>query len=99
MLIASQSTKEIMNLKLSLKSVFETKELGEARKILGIEIKRNRQHRQLILSQKSYLSKLVKRYNMSDAKGVSVPFAQHIKLLHEQSPRDEEDIKEMSKIH
>ena len=71
---------EIRNLKLSLKSVFEMKELGEARKILGIEIKRDRQHRQLILSPKFYLSKLIKRFNMSDAKDVSVPFSQHFKL-------------------
>ena len=61
MLIASQSAIEIENLKLRLRSVFEMKELREVKKILGIEIRRNRQQRQLFLSQKSYLSKLVRR--------------------------------------
>ena len=42
MLIASQSATEIQNLKLRLRSAFEIKEVGEAKKILGIEIKRNR---------------------------------------------------------
>jgi len=41
MLITSQSNKEIQELKLKLKSTFEMKEIGEARKILGIAISRD----------------------------------------------------------
>lgn len=55
MLIASQSDKEIQQLKVKLKFAFEMKELGEARKILEIEIKRDKQERKLLLSQRSYL--------------------------------------------
>ena len=38
MLIASHSSTEIQSLKLKLRTTFEMKELGEARKILGIDI-------------------------------------------------------------
>ena len=61
MLIASQSDEEIHRLKLQLKSAFEM-ELREARKILGIEIVRNRQERLIQLSQKAYLEKLLKDF-------------------------------------
>ena len=74
------------------------KELGEARKILGIEIVRSRQERLIQLSQKAYLEKLIRRFQMHDAKEVNVPFAQHFKLSHNQSPSDKESIREMSKI-
>ena len=62
MLIASQSDGEIKSLKLKLKSAFEIKELGEAKKILGIEIFRNKQKSLLQLSQKSYLEKLLRKF-------------------------------------
>ena len=35
---------------------------------------------------------------MLEAKDVNVPFAQHFKLSHEQSPTEEVGIREMSKI-
>ena len=89
---------EIQNLKLRLRSMFEMKELGEARKILGIEISRDKQKRQLALSQKSSLDKIVEKFNMIDAKEVSVPFTQHFKISHEQSPNDELSMREMSRI-
>ena len=98
MLIASQSDEEIHRLKLQLKSALEMKELGEARKILGIEIIRNRQERLIQLSQKAYLEKLIKRFQMHDGNEVNVPFAQHFKLFHNQSPTDEESMREMNKI-
>ena len=56
------------------------KELSEARKILGMEISRDQQHRKIYLSQKSYIEKLLSRYGMADSKPVSVPFAPHFKL-------------------
>lgn len=35
---------------------------------------------------------------MLDAKVVNVPFAQHFKLSHAQSPTDEESLREMKRI-
>lgn len=55
MLIASHSLAEIQSLKLKLRSAFEMKELGEAKKILGKEITRDKHNQTLQLSQKTYL--------------------------------------------
>ena len=52
MLIASKDKNEINKLKLSLKSEFEMKDLGEARRILGMVIVRDRKHFELKLTQK-----------------------------------------------
>ena len=57
MLIASKDKNKINNLKLSLKSEFEMKDLGEARRILGMEIIRNRKHFELKLTQRISLGK------------------------------------------
>ena len=51
MLLASQSTIEIARVKRLLNLEFEMKNLGYAKKILGIEITRNRKEKVLYLSQ------------------------------------------------
>jgi hypothetical protein len=57
MLIAAKSMKEITTLKAQLSSEFEMKDLGPAKKILGMEIKRDRKSSLLFLSQKNTLRK------------------------------------------
>uniref|UniRef100_A0A3Q7H8M3 CCHC-type domain-containing protein n=1 Tax=Solanum lycopersicum TaxID=4081 RepID=A0A3Q7H8M3_SOLLC len=58
MLIASKSQEEIEKRKNQLRKEFEMKDLGEAKKILGVEIKRDRHSKKLYLSQKEYLKRL-----------------------------------------
>ena len=55
MLIASKSKVEIDRLKIQLGQEFETKDLGAAKKILGMENRRERSDRKLFLSQKGYI--------------------------------------------
>ena len=74
------------------------KELGEARKILGMEITRDRHHRKISLSQKSYLAKLLSRFGMANSKAGSLPLVAHFKLFLDQSPKNEEEKKEMEHI-
>jgi len=50
MLIAAKSQVEIDRLKAQLNKEFEMKDLGEAKKILGMEINRNRERGKLWLS-------------------------------------------------
>jgi ATP-binding cassette subfamily B (MDR/TAP) protein 1 len=52
MLIAAKSQVEIDKLKAQLSKEFEMKDLGEAKKILGMEISRDRERGKLWLSQK-----------------------------------------------
>ncbi|RDX98607.1 hypothetical protein CR513_18456, partial [Mucuna pruriens] len=49
-LLASSRNDEINRLKSKLNSEFETKELGEAKRILGMDISRNRSKEELFLS-------------------------------------------------
>ena len=72
MLIAAKSKEEITTLKNLLSSEFETKDLGAAKKILGMQITRDRNSGLLFLSQQSYIKKVLHRFNMHDAKYVKI---------------------------
>lgn len=89
-LIASKSRPEIKELKLLLSSEFEMKHLGEAIKILGMNIKRDKKKHELFLNQDTYLRKVLLRFNMNEAKKVTTPLGQHLKLSSTQSPDTEE---------
>ncbi|KAF2314833.1 hypothetical protein GH714_036850 [Hevea brasiliensis] len=69
---------------------------GAAKKIWGMEITRHRSVGKLFLSQQAYVEKVLKRFNMNNAKPVTVPFAAHFKLSANMSPKTDEDIEHMS---
>jgi hypothetical protein len=98
MLIAAKSKKEITTLKSQLSSEFEMKDLGAAKKILGMEITRDRKSSVLFLSQQNYIQKVLHHFNMHDAKSVSTPIASHFKLSALQCPSTDEDIEYMSRV-
>lgn len=62
MLVAFTDKNEIQRLKSQLNSVFEMKDLGSARKILGMEISRDRKAKTLVLSQCGYLINVLDRF-------------------------------------
>ena len=98
MLIAARSMTEVNRLKKLLKKEFDMKDLGAARKMLGMEIRRDRESGKLWLSQKDYVQKVLERFNMADAKQVSTPLAGHFRLSTAQSPESAEEIQDMSKV-
>ena len=98
MLIASRDKSLIRKLKAQLNSEFEMKELGAAKKILGMEIHRNRQAGKLFLSQQKYIERLLDRFNMSNCKPVSTPFAAHFKLSSDLCPQTKEEMERMSHV-
>jgi len=98
MLIAAKSRKEITTVKKLLSSEFDMKNLGVAKKILGMEITRDRKSGLLFLSQHNYINKVLQRFNMHDSKPVSTPIAPHFKLSAAQCPSSEEDVEYMSKV-
>uniref|UniRef100_A0A3Q7G248 Reverse transcriptase Ty1/copia-type domain-containing protein n=1 Tax=Solanum lycopersicum TaxID=4081 RepID=A0A3Q7G248_SOLLC len=61
MLIAAKKKYDMQKLKGLLSAEFEMKDLGAARKILGMEIIRDRERRKLFLSQRSYSQKVLAR--------------------------------------
>jgi len=57
------------------------KDLGEAKKVLGMEIERDRKGGKVSLTQKWYLKRVLKKFNInSDTTSVSTPLASHFKL-------------------
>ena len=74
------------------------KDLGHPRKILGVEIKKNRKSSLLYLSQKIYLKKVLTTYGMIDSKPVQTLLAFHFRLNSSQCPATNEEKLEMVSI-
>uniref|UniRef100_A0A2N9GF09 Integrase catalytic domain-containing protein n=1 Tax=Fagus sylvatica TaxID=28930 RepID=A0A2N9GF09_FAGSY len=85
-------------LKSLLHKEFEMKDLGAAKKILGMEIHRDKKARKLWLSQKNYIRKVLEKFSMLDTKPMSTPLAIHFKISGSQCPKNEEEIDNMSKV-
>jgi len=98
MLLIGPNLKMINGIKITLDKEFDMKDLGNARKILGMEIERNRSNSCLFLHQSSYIMKILKKFGMHDCKPVSLPLASHFILSKEQSPANEEEKEYMNKI-
>ncbi|GJY36937.1 retrovirus-related pol polyprotein from transposon TNT 1-94 [Tanacetum coccineum] len=79
-LVCRPNKDRISKLKAQLAREFEMKDLGPANKILGMQIHRDRVSRKIWLSQKSYVKKILQRFNMQDCKPMSTPFPTNIKL-------------------
>ena len=52
---------------------FDMKDLGRAKKVLGREITHDKKNRRLWLSQERYVERILKRFNMKEAKLVTTP--------------------------
>jgi hypothetical protein len=99
MLIACKSIVEIDRLKTQLKNEFEMKDLGEAKKILGMEITRERARGIVCLTQKQYLKKVLKRFGMDhNTKPTTTPLAPHFKLSAAMSPSTDEERDHMAHV-
>ncbi|RVW13426.1 Retrovirus-related Pol polyprotein from transposon TNT 1-94 [Vitis vinifera] len=59
---------EVNKLKSLLSKEFDMKDLGAAKKILGMEIHMDRASGRLWLSQHSYVKRVLERFNMDNAK-------------------------------
>ena len=68
MLVVGSNMQEIVNLKLKLSKQFEMKDLGAAKQILGMRIKRDTNSRTLLLSQDKYINKVLSKFNMQNVK-------------------------------
>jgi hypothetical protein len=73
------------------------KDLGEASYVLGIEIHQDRRNGVLGLSQKAYLEKILKKYNMHASRATLAPIVKCDKLLY-QCPRNQYEIDQMKMV-
>ncbi|KAE8721388.1 hypothetical protein F3Y22_tig00016106pilonHSYRG00031 [Hibiscus syriacus] len=98
MLIATKNMDDVIGLKTLLSQEFDMKDLGAAKKILRIEICRDKDSRKLWLSQRGYVEKMLERFTMSSAKPVSTLLANHFKLSSEQCPKTDKEAEDMTKV-
>ena len=87
MLIAMKNKTHVQKLKVQLKKEFDMNDLGEDKKILGIEITQNRGSGRLCLSQENYVLKMLERFNMAEARLVTISLAGHFKLSSKWCPQ------------
>ena len=97
-LIAAKDKSEIAKIKAQLNKEFEMKNLGAPKKILGVEIIRDGKSGMLYLSQRDYIEKVLRRFNMYDAKLVSPPLAAHFRLSSALCPVSDDDIEYIYRV-
>lgn len=96
MFITTKGKFNVNRLKSQLSKEFDIKDSGEDKKILGMEIKRNRKGKKLWLSQGNYIKKVLKRFRMDKSKHVTTPLSQHFRLYALLCPSIDEDKVTMS---
>ena len=97
-LLASSDVGLLGDTKKYLSKNFEMKDLGEASFVLGIKIHRDRSRGILGLSQRSYIDKVLARYNMEKCKPGDTPISKGDKFSLAQCPKNHLEIAEMQKI-
>ncbi|KAH9689185.1 hypothetical protein KPL70_015411 [Citrus sinensis] len=98
MLVEGSNKDQIQELKAQLAREFEMNDLGPSNKILGMQIHRDGNNMKIWLSQKNYLKKILRRFNMQDCKSISTPLPVNFKLSSSMCPSNEAERKEMSRV-
>ena len=97
-LLASSDMNLLLETKRFLSSKFDMKDLGEAAYVLGIEIHRDRAKGALGLSQKEYIEKVLKKYNMHKCSALPAPIVKGDKFGKWQCPINEYETAQMKAI-
>lgn len=97
-LLASNSLDLLKETKKALSTSFDMKDLGETSYVLGIEIYRDRNQKLLGLSQKGYIDKVLKWFNMENCKPGDAPVVKGDKLSKDQCPKNNIEESAMSNI-
>lgn len=79
-----------------LSKEFDINDSGVVKKILGIEI--TRENGVVHIFQKSYINKVLERFNMYMSMPVRKPLASHFKLTELQMPQSMDEVKQMPKF-
>lgn len=97
-LLASSDLDMLYETKRFLSSNFDMKDLGDASYVLGIEIHRDRSKGTLGLSQRAYIDKVLKRYNMHNCSSTPAPIVKGDKFGLFQCPKNQLEIDQMKTI-
>nr|GEW15401.1 hypothetical protein [Tanacetum cinerariifolium] len=94
----NKSKAEIGSTKSLLKREFDMKDLGEAKKILGMKIVRDRSRKILRVSQFGYVFKILNNFRIDNGKTGQMPLGGHFKLSLKDCPIRDCDVERMSKV-
>ena len=83
MLLIGNNMDMIKEVKKHLSSKLDMKNLSAAKFIMGMEIKRDRDARNIWLNQMKYIETVLKRFNMQDCKPVKVSIPMGARLIIE----------------
>ncbi|GMP36789.1 hypothetical protein CsSME_00008798 [Camellia sinensis var. sinensis] len=97
-LLASNNLGMIHETKKFLTRNFEMKDLGEASFVIGIEIHRDRSRGILGLSQRAYIEKVLKKYNMQNCSSSVAPIVKGDKFSEFQCPKNNLEREQMKEI-
>jgi hypothetical protein len=84
--------------KIEIKKHVEITDMGGLHWILGIEVKRIREQRKILLSQRSYIDSILRRYGFDDLTPISTPMDPNVRLTSAQSPTTTDDIAKMRDV-
>jgi hypothetical protein len=74
------------------------KDLGAAKFILGMEIKRDHANRKLWLNQRNYVETILQSFNMHGSKLIKVLIPIGVNLSKDQCPKTQEEEEDMSHV-
>ena len=84
--------------KIAIKKHVDITDMGDLHWILGIEVKRIREERKVLLSQCSYIDSILRRYGFEDLKPISTPMDPNMRLTSAQCPTATDDIAKMRDV-
>ena len=85
-LLASNDSDMLSKIKGFLFSHFDMKDLGEASYVLGIQILRDRTNGVLSLCQRTYIDRVLKRFNIQSCSPGKAPIVKGDKFSRDQCP-------------
>ena len=97
-LLASNDSNLLIETKHMLSTHFDMKDLGEAYYVLGIRILCDRANGMLKLSQRTYIEKILKRFNMHNCSSTRAPVVKGDKFSKAQCPYNYDEREEMRTI-
>lgn len=87
LLIFTESSADMAEIKRELGQLFEVKDIGEPKKIIGIEIERDRDHGTIALSQTHYIDGILTKFGLQNASPVSTPLDPNV-IIHKRPADD-----------
>jgi hypothetical protein len=97
-LLIGNNKEKLTEVKNWLAEQFQMKDLGDACYVLGIQIIRDRKNRRLMLSQASYVDKVLARFSMQNSKKGLMPTRHGIVLSKMQCPKTPQEEEEMRRV-